>query len=61
MYIDDNSRSMWDSSRSSKLKKNKKLTNEVYDDGMRKPKLDPYRPEKFRKKINLRDIDLEKD
>lgn len=61
MYIDDKSGSIWDSSRSSKLKKVKKITNEVYDDGIRKTKLDPYKPEKFRKKINLRDIDLEKD
>lgn len=61
MYIDDKSSSIWDSSRSSKLKKVKKITNEVYDDGIRKTKLDPYKPEKFRKKINLRDLNFDEE
>lgn len=61
MYIDDKSSSVCDSSRFNKLKKVKKATNEVYDDGLRKTKLDPYKPEKFRKKINLRDLNFDEE
>lgn len=60
MYIKDNDGRLRDKKNTVSPKKEKVFINE-YEDTAKKTKLDPYNPSKFRRKINLRDIDFEED
>jgi hypothetical protein len=57
MYIKENKPYSWNKTH----KKNKNFYDEFYQDGGKKTKIDPYVPSKFRKKINLKDIQIDED
>lgn len=57
MYFEQNDGKKW----SGKTKKVKISVSDLDSDGIKRTKIDPYKPSKFRKKINIRDIQLEDD
>lgn len=57
MYFEHNDGRKW----SNKAKKVKISVGDLDTDGIKRTKIDPYKPSKFRKKINIRDIQLEDD
>jgi hypothetical protein len=61
MYFNSTDSHSFTTKPSNKVKKRKMTLSDFYEDGGKKTKIDPYRPEKFRKKINIRDIQIEDD
>jgi hypothetical protein len=61
MYFENNDAKKWSTKPSNKVKKGKVSVGDLYDDGIKRTKIDPYKPSKFRKKINIRDIQMEDD